>query len=68
MFEDLTNKEKAIMEMLIQGANSSTIIEWFFIDYKSYNSIRKSILKKLGIKRITQLLKIVIENGYFSVI
>ena len=68
MFEDLTNKEKAIMEMLIQGAKSSTIIEWFFIDYKSYNSIRKSILKKLGIKRITQLLKIVIENGYFSAI
>ena len=64
MIEDLTDKEKAVMDMLIQGQNCRIITEWLCIDYPSYNSIRKSILKKLAVNRTTQLLRVAIENDW----
>lgn len=65
MIEDLTDKERAVMDMLIQGQNCRIITEWLCIDYPSYNSIRKSILKKLKINKITQLTRFAIESNYF---
>lgn len=64
MIEDLTNKEKIVMNMLIQGQSSQAIIEWLCIDYHCYSNIRKSLLKKLNANRITQLIKIAIKNKY----
>lgn len=64
MLDNLTDNEKIVMNMLIQGYNYKTILEWLGIDYSYYNLIRKSILKKLSITRITQLTKIAIKNDY----
>ena len=65
MLENLTDDEKTVMTMLIQGHNCNIIMEWLGIDYSCYSSIRKKILKKLAVNRTTQLLKIAIENKYF---
>ena len=62
MIDILTDEEKVVMEMLIQGQQCRVITEWLSIDYISYNSIRKSILKKLAVNRTAQLLKIAIRN------
>ena len=62
MLENLTDDEKTVMTMLIQGHNCNIIMEWLGIDYSYYSSIRKKILKKLAVNRTTELLKIAIDN------
>lgn len=64
MFKDLTEQEKEIALMLMQGQNCRTICEWFGIDYKEYVKIKKNIFKKLNIKRVTQLLPLAIVVGW----
>lgn len=63
MLELLTEEEKEIMLMLIRGQNFNGISEWLGIDYAEYVKIKKSLLKKMGINRITKLLPEIIENG-----
>ena len=43
------------MDMLIQGQNSNGITSWLGISYVEYSKNRKSILKKLQIKRMTEI-------------
>lgn len=62
MFKDLTEQEKEIAFMLMQGQNCRTICEWLGIDYREYVKINKSVFRKLGIRRITQLLPLAIEE------
>ena len=62
MLEKLSKDEKAIMLMLIQGENCKLITEWLNIDYSTYKKAKNSILKKLGIKRITQILPAIIDE------
>ena len=55
MLVELTQLEEEIMDMLIQGQNSNGITSWLGISYVEYSKNRKSILKKLQIKRITEI-------------
>lgn len=63
MLNILTDEENQMMIMLIQGQSFSIISEWLCIDYNKYISLKKSILKKLCIKRITELLPTVLKMG-----
>lgn len=61
MLEILTEQEKEIATMLMQGQNYRVICEWIGINYKEYLKIKKSIFKKLNIKRVTQILPIAVK-------
>ena len=52
----LSYEEKVVTEMLIQGASAQDIMDWLVLDYKQYKKIKLSILHKLHLKRIIQLL------------
>ena len=58
----LTDMEQEIMDMLIRGQNPNGITSWLGISYKEYTKNRKSILKKLQIKRITEIYSLKLYN------
>lgn len=63
MIELLTETEKEMMYMLIRGQNYKGISLWLCIDYSEYVKLKKSILKKMNVKRITQLLLVLINEN-----
>lgn len=63
MFERLNDRERELLVLLLQGQTFQGISEWLCIDYVSYVKNKRSLLRKLGVKRITELLYRVIENG-----
>lgn len=62
MLVELTQLEKEIMDMLIQGQNPNGITSWLGISYVEYSKNRKSILKKLNIRRITEIYPHILIN------
>ena len=62
MNELLSDKEKDLMYLLIQGQTLKGILQWMNIDYLSYTKIKKSLLKKMKVKRITQLIAALIKS------
>lgn len=50
-------------DLIIQGHNFNGITEWLSIDYSEYLTIKRSLLKKLHVKRITQILSVALLNG-----
>lgn len=62
MLEILTEQEKEIATMLMQGQNYRVICEWIGINYKEYLQIKRSIFKKLNIKRVTQILPAAVQE------
>lgn len=63
MIEALTETEKEVMFLLIQGQNFNGISSWMHIDYSDYIKIKKSIFRKIKVKRSAQLLYALIKNG-----
>ena len=50
------------MDMLIQGQNPNGITSWLGISYVEYSKNRKSILKKLQIKRMSEIYSYLLIN------
>ncbi len=63
---DLTQLEKDIMQLLIEGHNAREITDWLAIDYIQYKKSKNKILKELKITRITQILPAAINLGLFK--
>ncbi len=68
MLEDLTENEKEIMFLLIQGHNFNGISDFLEIDYPTFIILKKSIFKKLKITRIIQILPQLLNNGFEDII
>ena len=63
MFENLTENEKEIMFLLVQGHNFNGILEFVGIDYPTFIALKKSLFKKLHISRVIQILPLLIKDG-----
>lgn len=68
MLEDLTENEKEIMFLLIQGHNFNGISDFLEIDYPTFIILKKSMFKKLKITRIIQILPLLLKNGFEDII
>ena len=64
MLEKLTDTEKEVMLLLIQGHNFNAISDLLCIDYNLYVSTKKSLFKKLHISRVIQILPLLLSSGY----
>lgn len=62
MLELLTEDEMEIMYLLVQGHNFNGISAYLCIDYPTYKHIKKSLLNKLHISRITEILTVLVQN------
>lgn len=56
MYNSLTQIEKELLNLLIQGQNFNGISLWLEIDYVCYKKLKQSLFKKLKVTRTTQLL------------
>ncbi len=63
MLEDLTENEKEIMFLLIQGHNFDGISDFLEIDYPTFIILKKSLFKKLHISRTTEILGLLLQHG-----
>lgn len=61
--DELNPLELKVMNLLAEGLDASSICNWINIDYQQYLKSKKSILKKLKIKRITEILPAAIKSG-----
>ncbi|MBP3923817.1 hypothetical protein J6E39_01070 [bacterium] len=59
----LTDEERNVMQLLIEGYDARDIIDWLCIDYEQYKKFKNCIFKKLKINRITQILPTALKNG-----
>ncbi len=64
MLEDLTENEKKIMFLLVQGHNFNGILDFVGIDYPTFIALKKSLFKKLKISRTTEILGLLLQQGF----
>lgn len=63
MLANLTDSEKEIMHFLVQGYNFIGISDFIGIKYSTFVNSKKSIFKKLHIKRTTEILSVLLNQG-----
>lgn len=61
--DELTPLELRVLRLLAEGLDAFSICDWLAIDYAQYVKCKNSILKKLKIKRITQILPTAVSLG-----
>ncbi len=61
--DELTPLELRVMRLLAEGLDAFSIMDWLGIDYSEYVKCKNSILKKLKIKRIAQILPTAVTLG-----
>ena len=59
----LTKREKEVLQLIAEGLTNPQIAEKLFVSQSTIDSHRKSLMQKLQVKNITNLLKLSLENG-----
>jgi len=62
--EVLTNREREILKLLADGKSSKEIGELLFISPRTVQNHRANIMKKLKVRRTTDLIKYALQKGY----
>ncbi len=62
----LTEREKEILKYISQGFTSDEIAELLMLGRRSVDRIRSSIMEKLNIKTLPQLIRFAVELTYFN--
>ncbi|HIJ78769.1 MAG: response regulator transcription factor [Desulfobulbaceae bacterium] len=62
--EILTPREKQILQMVVDGITSKNIAERLNISKRTVEHHRANMMKKLNIKRVADLIKYAISNGF----
>ncbi len=62
--ELLTNREREILKLLADGKSSKEIGELLFISLRTVQNHRANIMRKLKVRRTTDLIKYAVQKGY----
>lgn len=60
----LTKREVEVLSLLINGNSAKEIADRLSISYHTVTTHRKNILRKIGCKKVSELVKVAIEYGY----
>lgn len=63
--EILTSREHEILKLIIIGDSTCEIADKLFISELTVSTHRKHIMKKLGVKNVTTLIRCAVEQGVF---
>ncbi|AEV34425.1 response regulator containing a CheY-like receiver domain and an HTH DNA-binding domain [Owenweeksia hongkongensis DSM 17368] len=61
---NLTSREKEILTLIAQGYTNKEIAEKLHVSHKTIDSHRTNLMKKIGVRNITGLVKYAMANGY----
>lgn len=64
--EQLSNREREILQLVVEGHTSANIAESIHLSPKTVETYRSRIMTKLGIKTIPGLVKFAIRHGLIS--
>jgi len=59
----LSPREREILQLVVEGKSSSEIAEVMYLSPKTVETYRSRLMKKLGIRDITSLIKFAIQQG-----
>lgn len=59
-----TRRESEVASCVIEGKSTREIAEALQVDYETIRSHKKRLMDKLNVHNTTQLLKILLENGF----
>jgi DNA-binding NarL/FixJ family response regulator len=62
----LNDRERQILQLLVEGASNSRIAELLFLSPKTVETYRSHLMKKLGINDLPALVKFAIQQGLTS--
>jgi DNA-binding NarL/FixJ family response regulator len=62
--EPLTRREIEIIKMIAEGKSSKEMAEILFLSFRTIQNHRAKIMKKLNLKKNTDLVKYAIQKGY----
>lgn len=60
----LTLRERQVLKLIAEGKSSKEIADLLFISQRTVHNHRHNILRKLRLKRITDLVRYAVEKGY----
>jgi DNA-binding NarL/FixJ family response regulator len=65
--EPLSTREREVLKLIAEGKQSKEIAELLFISTRTVEHHRASIMKKLNLKQIADLVKYAIRKGYTTI-
>lgn len=63
LYDTLTTREREVMHLVIEGCNSAEIASRLFISPRTAETHRASLMRKLGIRNQTELIKYALKKG-----
>lgn len=67
MEDPLTTREREVLKLISEGKSSKVIAEMLFISSRTVEHHRASIMKKLNLSTVAELVKYAIQKGYTSI-
>ena len=64
--EQLSGREREVLQLVVEGKTSAEIGALLFLSISTINTYRSRIIKKLGVKDKTGLVKFALEHGLFD--
>ncbi|MEW6291296.1 MAG: LuxR C-terminal-related transcriptional regulator [Thermodesulfobacteriota bacterium] len=65
--ERLRRRERQVLHLVVDGASSPVIAEKLFLSPKTVETYRSRIMRKLGVRDITALVKFAVRHGIINV-
>jgi len=62
----LSRREREILKLVADGKSSREIANILFISVRTVENHRSSIMEKMGVKRMVDLVKVAVQKGYIS--
>jgi DNA-binding CsgD family transcriptional regulator len=63
----LTTREREVLKLIAEGKSSKETAELLFISVRTVEHHRENIKRKLGLKKLSDLVRYAITKGYTSV-
>ena len=60
---NLSPREREILQLVVEGKSSSEIAEVMYLSTKTVETYRSRLMKKLGVRDITSLIKFAVQQG-----
>ena len=65
--EKLSDRERQVMQLVVEGKSSTEISEILFLSPKTVDNYRSRLMRKLGIRNLRELVKFAIQQGLTAV-
>ena len=62
--ERLTKREKEVLKLIVEGKSSKEIADLLSISKRTAENHRNNLMKKLGMKKMTDLVRYTMQKGY----